>query len=86
MSTGISWPVDPKTGKASSTPVNKGVWIAALSALSDPAAKDLAARIEGERRWRQKYVGLVHEVVVLQAAATREECLSSCKVRKEKLG
>lgn len=59
--------------------MNKSVWIAALDALSSPESDALAAKIRGERRWRQKYVQLVHEVVVLQAGAAEDECLKSCR-------
>ena len=52
MARGIAWPVDPKTGKASSTKIGKSIWIEVLNALGTPEAKRLGAAIEKEKAWR----------------------------------
>eukprot|EP00520_Triparma_pacifica_P003915 CAMPEP_0118651800 /NCGR_PEP_ID=MMETSP0785-20121206/10976_1 /TAXON_ID=91992 /ORGANISM="Bolidomonas pacifica, Strain CCMP 1866" /LENGTH=496 /DNA_ID=CAMNT_0006544271 /DNA_START=118 /DNA_END=1605 /DNA_ORIENTATION=- len=85
MARGIAWPVDPKTGKASSTKIGKSIWIEVLNALGTPEAKRLGAAIEKEKAWRANYQTHILKLVELQAAASPETCLASCKVGLEKL-
>ncbi|GMI17650.1 hypothetical protein TrLO_g13873 [Triparma laevis f. longispina] len=83
--TGITWPLDAK-GRASSTPVNKSVWTTALTAFkSSNNAKQLISKIDNEKNWRANYMKYVNEFVVLQAGASPEECLDSCRLGLQKL-
>ena len=83
--TGITWPLDA-SGRASSTPVNKSIWTMALTAFkSSNNATALISKIEAEKNWRANYMKYVNDFVVLQAGASEEECLESCRLGLEKL-
>ncbi|GMI02819.1 hypothetical protein TrRE_jg11392 [Triparma retinervis] len=85
MARGIAWPVDPKSGKASSTKIGKSVWCEVLNALGTDEAKKLAGAINKERGWRANYTSYIVKLVELQAAASPEVCLASCKAGLDKL-
>jgi len=83
MAHGIAWPIDPKSGKASSTKIGKSVWIDVLTSLGTPAAHELAASIQKEKNWRANYMSYIVTLVEEQAAASPEACLASCRVGLE---
>ena len=85
MARGIAWPVDPKSGKASSTKIGKSVWCEVLNALGTDEAKKLAGAINKERGWRANYTSYIVKLVELQAAASPEVCLASCKAGLDKV-
>ncbi|GMI51783.1 hypothetical protein TeGR_g12981, partial [Tetraparma gracilis] len=75
---GLCWPMDAKTGRAATTPVNKSVWVSVLQSLGSASALAAAEAIGSEKNWRANYTRHVHAVAVEQAAATPERCLASC--------
>jgi len=82
---GIEWPVDPKTGKVSTTTSGKKVWISSLTALTDETADyhssldpslvnealTLSNKIEQmpNKSWRHGYIPLLVDHASLMASS-----------------
>ena len=75
---GVSFPADAK-GVRSTTRPAKSVWAAAALGLQTTEGAALAADLLHEKDWRHKYFTYAVRLAELQAIASPEKCISSCK-------